>query len=1018
MFSTIQPTQACVVSYNSRGFGYSKQKFCDNLTRNLCGDKLPVLCVQEHYVLKGNSYIVQKALPDSHIFFKSAIKEDQNFGRARNGMFIAVPANLKEKFSDVSPQSWRVQAVSFLSTLIVNVYFPTDPGTSDYDDNELNETLEVVQKVVDDNPAVQVVIAGDLNSDFSRNTGHVNDVKMFIQNLNLQMSWSKFPMDFTHTTVRNDVVYTHTLDHFLWGEGTDSDVVDAGVIHHVDNESDHSPIFCCINIPQVTISKSKFGHSKAKPSWKKSSLEDKNNFVDLLQTKLDNIVIPPSIYCEDPSCDMHEHRVDSDNYIENVLNAVSSSAGISLPWSSSSSGGASSTKIPGWNEQVKPFKNDAKFWFSVWLSAGKPQNCELQNIMRRTRNIYHYNVKKCKKAEEQIRKEKLLSAILEPNSDVDIFKEIKQMRKSKESLVNKIDDKTKNIEEHFAGIYENLYNSVDDENDLREVAKIIESKINGDSAREVRRVTPDLLKEAVKKVKPNKSDPVYDFTSDCLKNAPNDLFIHLSNILRSFLIHAHVSFILLLSTLVPIVKDKLGNLCSSKNYRSIAISSLFLKIVDWVIILLYGDHLNLHDLQFAYQPNCSTNMCTWLVVETIDYFLRNGGEVFACAMDMTKAFDLVVHSRLLMKLLGASMPAIIVRLMLIMFLMQHTNVRWLGSFSRTFYLRNGCKQGAVLSAIAYCIYVNGLFEELSRNKSGCWVGSTFLGLQGYSDDNILLAPSRESLQSMLTICEKYVENHGLKFSTDQDPKKSKTRCLTFLQRERVIKPVKLCGNQLPWVNTCKHLGNTIVSSRGKDIRTHDIKIKRATFINKCNEIMQEFHFAHPRTRLWVNKIHNSHFYGSVLWPLKSKEVSALEKTWNVSIRRMFDLPRETHTYLVEPISEEPHVRSILAKRFVSFVQSLRVSKKKPLREVLKVLEYDTMSVTGGNLRQILNNTNIDDVRNLKPSDITENYKEIPIGEEYRVNIIKEIIKIRNKQLEVPGFEKHELEEIMRFVCVS
>ena len=182
--------------------------------------------------------------------------------------------------------------------------------------------------------------------------------------------------------------------------------------------------------------------------------------------------------------------------------------------------------------------------------------------------------------------------------------------------------------------------------------------------------------------------------------------------------------------------------------------------------------------------------------------------------------------------------------------------------------------------------------------------------------------------------------------------------------------------------------------------------------------MQEFHFAHPRTRLWVNKIHNSHFYGSVLWPLRSKEVSALEKTWNVSIRRMFDLPRETHTYLVEPISEEPHVRSILAKRFVSFVQSLRVSKKKPLREVLKVLEYDTMSVTGGNLRQILNNTNIDDVRNLKPSDITENYKEIPIGEEYRVNIIKEIIKIRNKQLEVPGFEKHELEEIMRFVCVS
>ena len=350
---------------------------------------------------------------------------------------------------------------------------------------------------------------------------------------------------------------------------------------------------------------------------------------------------------------MREHRADSDDYIENVLSAINSSAGKSLPWSSSTSGRPSATIIPGWNEQVKPFKDTAKFWFSAWLSAGKPQNCELHNIMRRTRNIYHYNVKKCKKAEEQIRKEKLLSAVLDPSSDVDIFKEIKQMRKAKESYANKIDDKTTNIEEHFAGIYENLYNSVDDENNLKDVAKIIESKISEGCAGEVRRVTPDLVREAVKKIKPNKSDPVYDFTSDCLKNAPSILFIHLCNILRSFLIHAHVSSILLLSTLVPIVKDKLGNLCSSKNYRSIAISSLFLKILDWVIILLYGNHLNLHDLQFAYQPNCSTNMCTWLVVETIDYFIRNGGEVFACAMDMTKAFDLVVHSRLLMKLLDA-----------------------------------------------------------------------------------------------------------------------------------------------------------------------------------------------------------------------------------------------------------------------------------------------------------------------------------------------------------------------------
>ena len=153
-----------------------------------------------------------------------------------------------------------------------------------------------------------------------------------------------------------------------------------------------------------------------------------------------------------------------------------------------------------------------------------------------------------------------------------------------------------------------------------------------------------------------------------------------------------------------------------------------------------------------------------------------------------------------------------------------------------------------------------------------------------------------------------------------------------------------------------------------------------------------------------------------MWPLRSKEVTALEKTWNVSVRRLFNLPRETHSYLVEPISEEPHIRTILARRFVNFTQSIRVSKKKSLRELLKVLEYDTMSVTGGNLRQILIHTDTHDIRNLEPSDIKAKY--IPIGEEYRIDVIKEIIETRDNQLEVPGFESYELEEILRDVCVS
>ena len=80
---------------------------------------------------------------------------------------------------------------------------------------------------------------------------------------------------------------------------------------------------------------------------------------------------------------------------------------------------------------------------------------------------------------------------------------------------------------------------------------------------------------------------MFDFSSDLIKNAPDLLNEHLAIIIKAFVTHADVTANLL-ATLLPIVKDKLADLCDSKNYRSIAISSLILKLLDWVILLNYG----------------------------------------------------------------------------------------------------------------------------------------------------------------------------------------------------------------------------------------------------------------------------------------------------------------------------------------------------------------------------------------------------------------------------------------------
>ena len=367
---------------------------------------------------------------------------------------------------------------------------------------------------------------------------------------------------------------------------------------------------------------------------------------------------------------------------------------------------------------------------------------------------------------------------------MDLFKEIKRHRgKETEELVT-IDGATGNdIPNKFAEVYEELYNREEDKENLEELLQNINARIGNESHIQINKVNPNLIKEALDKIKSNKSDPLLDFSSDFLKNAPEILYVHLSDIIRSFLIHGHVSNFLLLATLVPIVKDKLGDLNLSSNYRSIAISSLILKLLDWIVIILYGDLLHLDELQFGFQKANSTSLCTWMVYETIDLYIRNGSTVYAALMDCTKAFDTVQHSKLFKKMLAANIPQVVIRLLINIYTKQTANVRWQGQISREFTISNGVRQGAVLSPLLYCFYMNDLFDILRKSGSGCKLGNLYAGAFGYADDLLLISPSRSGLQDMLNITEDYAKIHKIGFSTHPDPQKSKTKGIIFSRKE-------------------------------------------------------------------------------------------------------------------------------------------------------------------------------------------------------------------------------------------
>ena len=84
--------ELCIMSYNSRGFGVLKQNFCRYLSsKEVVGNKIPILYNQEHFILRRNSYKLKQAFPDSFLLINPAEKSTHCKGRARGGLFVSVP---------------------------------------------------------------------------------------------------------------------------------------------------------------------------------------------------------------------------------------------------------------------------------------------------------------------------------------------------------------------------------------------------------------------------------------------------------------------------------------------------------------------------------------------------------------------------------------------------------------------------------------------------------------------------------------------------------------------------------------------------------------------------------------------------------------------------------------------------------------------------------------------------------------------------------------------------------------
>ena len=172
----------------------------------------------------------------------------------------------------------------------------------------------------------------------------------------------------------------------------------------------------------------------------------------------------------------------------------------------------------------------------------------------------------------------------------------------------------------------------------------------------------------------------------------------------------------------PRIKNKFGNKNDSSNYREVMISSNLFKCLEYIILPYIKENFELSEVQYGYRGKTSTIMAIGTLKEALRNYIQKKNVVYGCFMDMSRAFERVNHNLLISKIRASNIPVFIANIVQSILSSSSACVNFNGHFSNNWQLSRGVRQGGVLSAHLYSIYVNEILEKISKEPYGIYLG--------------------------------------------------------------------------------------------------------------------------------------------------------------------------------------------------------------------------------------------------------------------------------------------------------
>ena len=260
---------------------------------------------------------------------------------------------------------------------------------------------------------------------------------------------------------------------------------------------------------------------------------------------------------------------------------------------------------------------------------------------------------------------------------------------------------------------------------------------------------------------------------------------------------------------------------------------------------------------------------------------------------------------------------------------------------------------------------------------------------------------------MLKICEDFADEYSVKYNAE------KTVCVLFSKKD-VCKPsVKLCGKELDWVQSVKHLGNYLEENMSEST---EIRKKKQDLVQRVNYVVSTLGNCEDTIIRTVFNSKCAHFYGCQSWNLNDRSVKEFQIMWNRCVRRILNLHYCTHTKLLPIILNTLSAYDQIQLRIVKIIQSMLQSKNVKIRYIAKLSVKKANSVIGANIRIVSKNTNCD-IQTVIGSHASA-IKEIFLSSqsESDMQCANQILELRH--CDIPGFNDDELVTMLTFLCIE